>query len=130
MPNYCRSPKRSRRPIRRSWPPRWPTRYASGTPVYPIGGGTSLDFGLTAAQPGIGLSLAGLDRVVDYPARDMTITVEAGITMDAAGRDAGGRAAVAADRRAARRHGDARRRDRHDLERRRGAMATARCAIT
>lgn len=55
--------------------------YASGTPVYPIGGGTSLDFGLSASQAGIGLSLAGLNRVIDYPARDMTITVEAGITM-------------------------------------------------
>ena len=49
--------------------------------VYPLGGGTSLDFGLPAAQPGIGFSLAGLNRVVDYPARDMTITVEAGITL-------------------------------------------------
>ena len=44
---------------------------------------------------------AGLNRVVDYPARDMTITVEAGITMARSGRDAGGRAAAAADRRAA-----------------------------
>ena len=53
---------------------------ASGTPVYPIGGGTALDFGLVAKRPGIGLSLAGLNRVVEYPARDMTITVEAGVT--------------------------------------------------
>jgi glycolate oxidase FAD binding subunit len=49
--------------------------------IYPIGGGTSLDFGLPAKRPGLGLSLANLRRVVDYPARDMTITVEAGITM-------------------------------------------------
>jgi glycolate oxidase FAD binding subunit len=49
--------------------------------VYPIGGATSLDFGLPARRSGIGLSLAGLNRVVDYPARDMTITVEAGLTM-------------------------------------------------
>ena len=34
-------------------------------------------------RPGIGLSLARLNRVIDYPARDMTITVEAGITMAA-----------------------------------------------
>lgn len=54
---------------------------ADRTSVYPIGGGTSLDFGLPAKQPGVGLSLANLRRVVDYPARDMTITVEAGITM-------------------------------------------------
>ena len=32
------------------------------------------------ARRASGLSLAGLNRVVDYPARDMTITVEAGIT--------------------------------------------------
>jgi glycolate oxidase FAD binding subunit len=53
---------------------------AAGTPIYPIGGGTSLDFGLPATQPGQGISLANLTRVVDYPARDMTITVEAGLT--------------------------------------------------
>jgi glycolate oxidase FAD binding subunit len=52
-------------------------------PIYPIGGGTALDFGLPVKTPGIGLSLAKLDRVIDYPARDMTITVEAGITMAA-----------------------------------------------
>lgn len=57
--------------------------FASGTAVYPIGGGTSLDYGLPARRQGIGLSLAGLNRVVDYPARDMTIAVEAGITMAA-----------------------------------------------
>ncbi len=57
--------------------------YRSGTPIYPIGGGTSLDFGLSPKQPGIGLSLAKLNRVIDYPARDMTITVEAGITINA-----------------------------------------------
>ncbi len=55
--------------------------YRSQTPIYPIGGGTSLDYGLAPKKPGIGLSLAGLNRVIDYPARDMTITVEAGITM-------------------------------------------------
>jgi glycolate oxidase FAD binding subunit len=55
--------------------------YASGSAIYPIGGGTSLDFGLPAKAPGNGLSLAGLSRVVDYPARDMTVTVEAGVTM-------------------------------------------------
>ena len=57
--------------------------YASVTPVYPIGGGTSLNYGLPPKQPGLGLKLTGLNRVVDYPSRDMTITVEAGITMKA-----------------------------------------------
>jgi glycolate oxidase FAD binding subunit len=52
----------------------------SATPVYPIGGATSLDYGATPYAPGLGLSLTGLRRVVDYPARDLTITVEAGVT--------------------------------------------------
>ncbi len=51
------------------------------TAVYPIGGGTSLDFGLPVKRAGIGLSLERLSNVIDYPARDMTITVGAGITM-------------------------------------------------
>ncbi len=55
----------------------------SETAIYPIGGGTSLDYGLPAKRDGIGLSLAQLSNVVDYPARDMTITVGAGITMQA-----------------------------------------------
>ena len=55
--------------------------WQSGTPVYPIGGGTSLDYGVRPTQPGLGLSLARLDRVVDYPAGDLTITAEAGVTI-------------------------------------------------
>lgn len=51
------------------------------TAIYPIGGATSLDYGLPAKRQGIGLSLAQLSSIVDYPARDMTITVGAGITM-------------------------------------------------
>jgi len=50
-------------------------------PVYPIGGGTWLDYGATATRPGIGLSSKGLDRLIDYPVDDMTITVEAGMTV-------------------------------------------------
>jgi len=53
----------------------------NGTPVYPIGGGTSLGLGLPAQMDGFGLQVGGLNKVVDYPARDMTITVGAGITM-------------------------------------------------
>ena len=36
---------------------------------------------MPAKTPGLALSLARLNRVVDYPARDLTITVEAGITL-------------------------------------------------
>lgn len=55
--------------------------YADATPLYIVGGGTSLDYGLPARDPGMALSTAGLNRVVDYPARDLTVTVEAGMTM-------------------------------------------------
>jgi len=47
--------------------------------VYPLGGETSLGYGLIPKQQGWGISLAKLDRIIDYPARDMTITVEAGL---------------------------------------------------
>lgn len=55
--------------------------YQSATVIYPFGGGTSLGFGLAAKEKGLGLRLTALNRVVDYPSGDMTITVEAGITM-------------------------------------------------
>lgn len=57
--------------------------HASATPIYTIGGGTALDFGLTARERGVGLVLTGLNKVVDYPAGDMTITVESGVTLAA-----------------------------------------------
>lgn len=53
--------------------------YATRTAVYPVGGGTSLAMGLPGRASGIALELGALRRIVDYPARDMTITVEAGI---------------------------------------------------
>jgi glycolate oxidase FAD binding subunit len=56
---------------------------AVGQAVYPLGGETALDYGLPARKPGVGLSTLGLQRVIDYPARDMTITVEAGLTLAA-----------------------------------------------
>ena len=55
--------------------------HQSNTPVYPIGGGTDLGYGVPATEPGLGLSLAAMNRVLDYPARDLTITVEAGATL-------------------------------------------------
>jgi glycolate oxidase FAD binding subunit len=55
--------------------------FVSQTPVYPVGGSTSLDYGLPAKTPGIALATSRLNRVIDYPVRDMTITVEAGLTM-------------------------------------------------
>jgi len=52
-----------------------------GTPVYPVGGGTLMYCGQWPTRPGIGLSLTGLNRIVDHQADDMTITVEAGVTV-------------------------------------------------
>jgi glycolate dehydrogenase FAD-binding subunit len=54
---------------------------AGGQALYPVGGETMLDYGLPPTKPGTAVELGGLDRVIDYPARDMTITVQAGITV-------------------------------------------------
>jgi glycolate oxidase FAD binding subunit len=54
---------------------------AAGRALYPLGGGTMLAQGLPPARPGIAVDLRRLDAVIDYPARDMTITVQAGITI-------------------------------------------------
>lgn len=50
--------------------------------VYPAGGRTALHYGYSPTKPGISLSTLKLNRTIDYPARDMTITVESGIRMD------------------------------------------------
>lgn len=54
---------------------------AAGQAVYPIGGGTSLDYGMPPTREGLGLSLSALKRTIDYPFRDLTITVEPGLSM-------------------------------------------------
>lgn len=51
--------------------------------IYPQGGRTSLDYGNPPARPGLALDTRGLARTVDYPASDMTVTVEAGLTIGA-----------------------------------------------
>jgi glycolate oxidase FAD binding subunit len=48
--------------------------------VYPLSGRTQLSYGYPPVKPGIGVDLSKLTQVIDYPARDMTITVQAGIT--------------------------------------------------
>ena len=53
-----------------------------GQAVYPIGAGTQMDVGCATGRPGIGLSLAAIDRLIDYQPDDMTITVEAGMKLD------------------------------------------------
>ena len=52
-------------------------------PVYPVGGRTALGCGGAVTEPGIALSTGGLNRTIDYPARDLTVTVEAGVRIGA-----------------------------------------------
>ena len=47
-------------------------------PVLPVGGRTSLGFGFAPLAGSLMVATSRLDRVIDYPARDMTVTVEAG----------------------------------------------------
>ena len=51
-------------------------------PLYPVGGRTLLNYGYPEPAPGVLVSTSALTQTVDYPARDMTITVEAGIRMN------------------------------------------------
>lgn len=59
------------------------SRVEQGLAIYPQGGRTALDYGGMPSSPGARIDLSGLNRVVDYPAADMTITVEPGITRSA-----------------------------------------------
>lgn len=52
-----------------------------GEGVYPVGGGTVLDLGLPPIKPGAAVDTRALDQVIDYPARDLTVTVGAGIAV-------------------------------------------------
>src|SRR5579862_2058377 len=54
---------------------------ASGHAIYPAGGQTQWDLAPPPAKAGILLDTRRLDHVIDYPARDMTITVQAGMTV-------------------------------------------------
>jgi glycolate dehydrogenase FAD-binding subunit len=54
---------------------------ADNQAIYPFGGRTMFDYGLPPTRPGFCLDLRNLCQVIDYPARDMTITVQAGITV-------------------------------------------------
>jgi glycolate oxidase FAD binding subunit len=50
-----------------------------GKPLYPVGGGTQLHVGLPPAKRGVAVALTGLDALIDHAARDMTVTVQAGM---------------------------------------------------
>ena len=51
------------------------------TAVYPLGGQTAIHYGLAAKNDGWGMSTTKLNNIVDFPVKDLTITVETGITM-------------------------------------------------
>lgn len=51
-------------------------------PLTPVGGRTALHFGHAGKEGAQVVELNGLSKVVDYPARDMTVTVEAGLRVD------------------------------------------------
>jgi len=55
---------------------------AEGTALYPLGGQTHIALGNPPTRPGLAIDLRGLAQVIDFPARDMTVTVQAGITMN------------------------------------------------
>lgn len=50
--------------------------------LYPVGGRTGLSYGYPLRPGGVTVSTSKLIGVIDYPARDMTITVRAGIRID------------------------------------------------
>jgi glycolate oxidase FAD binding subunit len=54
---------------------------ALGQAIYPQGGKTSLDYGGTPGRPGVAISTTSVSRLIDYPYADMTITIEAGMTL-------------------------------------------------
>jgi glycolate oxidase FAD binding subunit len=54
---------------------------AEGRAVYAVGGGTMLDYGRPPTKPGVAVATGALDQVIDFPARDLTITVQTGITI-------------------------------------------------
>jgi glycolate oxidase FAD binding subunit len=51
--------------------------------IYPVAGQTMLDYGLPPIKEGMAVDLRSVANVIDYPVRDMTVTVEAGITIGA-----------------------------------------------
>jgi glycolate oxidase FAD binding subunit len=54
---------------------------ALGRAIYPRGGGTALDYGGIPSRPGVAVDTRAISRLIDYPFADMTITVEAGMTL-------------------------------------------------
>ena len=55
--------------------------HRSGVAVYPSGGRTLTQLGNPPARPGIALDLTRLNRLVDFQPADLTVSVEAGMTI-------------------------------------------------
>lgn len=56
---------------------------AAGRAVVPVGGGRLLGFGSRLERVDTALDMRGLDRVLEQSAADLTVSVQAGITLDA-----------------------------------------------
>ena len=54
---------------------------ADKSALYPIGGQTMLNLGVPPTAPGRAVDMRSLDTLIDFPARDMTVTVQAGVTI-------------------------------------------------
>ncbi len=63
----------------------WAAR--NGVAVFPRGGGTKLALGNIPENAGLALDLSRLNQVIDYQPGDMTVTVEAGIPLEALQRE-------------------------------------------
>ena len=55
--------------------------HRSGVAVYPSGGRTLMQLGNLPTRPGIALDLTRLNRLVDFQPADLTVSVEAGMTI-------------------------------------------------
>src|SRR5262245_43256969 len=55
---------------------------ANDAALYPLGGQTHACLGMPPTKQGQAIDLRGLDQIIDFAARDMTVTVEAGITVE------------------------------------------------
>lgn len=55
--------------------------HRSGVAVYPSGGRTFAQLGNPPTRPGIALDLTRLNRLVDFQPADLTVSVEAGVTI-------------------------------------------------
>ena len=55
----------------------------AGVAVYPVGGRTQWHLGNRPARPGIAMDMTGLNRMVDFQPADLTVRVQAGMTVGA-----------------------------------------------